>query len=214
MTSSDQEPAATPAEPTSDQGPAATPAESTHRTSWLAWSGQWAVAAVIAFGLASALYLIDAVGAESLGVAPRITIAIVSVALPSAAVNILRIRLRNQLARTEILNAVLALQIASAAMAKQSPSDPDQASQSPKSEYPDPASYTFSTLQPLIRKNLLSEKEVLILLSWSNRVLAGDRLPPDTFGRVAEYARHLAERVGGVTNPPVLPPPPAPPAQR
>lgn len=205
----------------SDQVPAGTAAESAHRTSWLAWSGQWAVAAVIAFGLASALYLIDAVGAESLGVGPRITIAIVSVALPSAAVNILRVRLRNQLARTGILDAVLALQIASAAMAKQSSSDPDQAPQSKQSksskslppEYPDPQSYTFSTLQPLVTKNLLSEEEVLILLSWSNRVLAGNRLPPDTLGRVAEYARHLADRVGGATNPPVLPPPPASPAQ-
>lgn len=194
-----------------DQVTAAASAESGHRASWLASSGQWAVAAVIALGLASALYLIDAVGAESLGTGPRITIAIVSVALPATAVNILRIRLRNQLAQTEILNSVLALQIASEAMAKQPSGDSGQAPQSKSSEYPDPGSYTFLTLQPLVKRNLLSEKEVLILLSWSNRVLTGDRLPPDTLGRVAEYASHLAERVGGAAKSPLLPPPPAPP---
>lgn len=195
----------------SDQVPAVASAASANRASRLASSGQWAVAAVIAFGLASALYLIDAVGAESLGAGSRITIAIVSVALPSAAVNFLRIRLRNQLARTEILNSVLALQIASDAMAKQSSGDPGKAPQSKSSEYLVPETYNFSTLQPLVRRNLLSENEVLILLSWSNRVLAGDRLPPDTLGRIAEYARHLADRVGGATKSPILPPPPASP---
>jgi hypothetical protein len=189
----------------SKQLPTIGSADSTRSSSRADFARASTVLVALALGLAAALYLVVAVGAESLGVGARVTIAVASIAVTYVAGNFVTMWLRNRLARTEVIEALLTLQLASNRIKDQAP----EGIQYLPGDIHDRQSYEYLTLQGLVRSKVLTDSEALILLSWSEQILRGAWLPTDTLQRIADFVRQIVQRVVQETS---LPSPPSPPA--